>query len=63
MTWNKQFQRATIEQKGNVFVLEITYWWYWATSYKETFICNTLQDAKDLLLKERTRDHLDIKSG
>ena len=56
--WSKQFQRATIEKKNNVYVLTIYYTYYFMISYNEVFVEKTLSDAKSRLLKERSADHI-----
>lgn len=56
--WSKQFQRATIEKKNNVYVLTIYYTYYYMFSYSDVFVEPTLELAKSRLLKERSADHI-----
>jgi hypothetical protein len=56
--WSKQFQRAIIEKKNNVYVLTIYYSYYYMFSYNEVFVEPTLELAKSRLLKERSADHI-----
>jgi hypothetical protein len=58
MAWNKQFQRATIEKKNNVYVLTIYYNYYYMFSFNEVFVEATIETAKTRLLKERSADHI-----
>jgi hypothetical protein len=56
--WSKQFLKATIEEKANCVVLTITYGYYFIMTFTETFVCDTVEQAKTRLLMERSRDHL-----
>jgi len=58
MAWSKQFQRATIEKKNNVYVLTIYYNYYYMFSFNEVFVEATMESAKSRLLKERSADHI-----
>jgi len=56
--WSKQFVRAEIEEKNNCVVLTIHYNYYFLLSFIETYIFDTVEQAKTKLLIERSRDHL-----
>ena len=58
--WNKQFIRASITERQDLYILTIKYNWYWLSEFEEVFFCDTMEQAKTKLLSERTSDHLDV---
>ena len=58
MVLNKQFKSAKIEKKNNVYILTITYGWYYLIDYNEVFVEPTIQEAQLRLLKERSNNHI-----
>lgn len=50
----KMFQRCEIKSQGTFFVATITYSYYYLTEFTEKKFCETLQDARNWILKERT---------
>jgi hypothetical protein len=57
---SKQFIRAKIEQEAGVYVLTITYRWYFLYDWEIKYVCESIEDAKSKLIKERTNDHLSV---
>ena len=58
MPLNKQFNKATIEKKNDVYILTIHYTYYYMFNYVETFVEPSAVAAKTRLLKERSADHI-----
>ena len=58
MPLSKQFNKATIEKKNEVYILTIHYTYYYMFNYEEVFVEKTAMDAKTRLLKERSADHI-----
>lgn len=57
---NKQFISATITEKENYVLLEITYCWYYIMNYSERFVCDTIEQAKTKLLRERSQEKISV---
>jgi hypothetical protein len=57
---NKQFVKAKIEEQSSVYILTITYCWYWLYYFEETYVCQSVEDCKSKLISERTNDHLSV---
>lgn len=62
MVWSKSFVKAKIEKKNNVFVVIITYSYYFLYYFDEIEICTTLQEAEHTLLMIRCSGHLNVMS-
>jgi len=57
---NKQFVNARIIEHENYVLLEITYCWYYIMNYTEQFVCNTVEQAKTKLLRERSHEMISV---
>lgn len=55
---NRRFVNARIDKVNNLFVLKITWNWYFIVDYEETHICKTLDDAKSLFIEIRADSRL-----
>jgi len=63
MVLSRQFVSATIEQKEKYVVLTINYSWYWISSFSETFIVDSIEEAKTKLLRERSNERVSVIVG
>ena len=60
MVLSRQFVSATIEAKEKYVVLTINYSWYWVSSFSEVFVCDSIEDAKTKLLRERSNERVSV---
>ena len=57
---SRMFVKARIEKKNNIYVIIITYSYYYLYYFDEIEICATLQEAEHKLLEIRCSGHLVI---
>jgi len=57
---SRMFVKAKIEKKNGVFIIIITYSYYYLYHFDEIEVCATLQEAESKLLKIRCSGHLVI---
>jgi len=55
---SRGFVKAKIEKKKGLYVATITYSWYGIYHFDEVMVCETLEEAERILLKERCSGHL-----
>ena len=58
MAWSKAFVKAKIEKKKSLYVATITYSYFGLYHFTEVQVCDTLEEAERILLKERCSGHL-----
>jgi hypothetical protein len=59
MPLDKQFISAEIVQKNeNTYILTVNYSYYWIFNYQVVKVADTLDEAKSMLIEERSHDHI-----
>ena len=54
MPLSKGFVKANIKLTNNMYIVRITYSYYYIFHFDEIEVCNTIEDANDYVLQKRT---------